>query len=266
MTAYDEFLGDLMKDVDKLENTPNEYPRKTPISITSDDGFNFHQFKEVNDKLHIQINTQTARDDHISGGNRLGIIDRLTRTIKNILMKYAFSTKHMKPVGNIMKDIMDSYNDTENRGLSGQTPNEVFESKELRYQMFQEGQIHNNNIDKTIDFQIGDRCRVYEDKDFMGKEQPRFSKEIYTIVELKGYKFKVKGEKGELKRLFKSNELQKVIPDAVRSRAEDLAPVLRKEKKKQRVEATNQREGIDQENVQRGVRGTRGVWFKHMLE
>ena len=192
----------------------------------------------------------------------MGIIDRLTRTIKNILMKYAFSTKHTKPVGNIMRDIIEGYNDTENKGLSGQTPNEVFESKELRYQMFQEGQIHNNNIDKNIDLKVGDRCRVYEEKDFMGKEQPRFSKEIYTIVELKGYKYKVKGEKGELKRLFKSNELLRVAPDAVQqSRAEDLAPILRQEKTKERVAATHKREGIDQGNVKKSTRSTRGHWL-----
>ena len=85
--AYILFLKDVHNLAKKLDNTYDAYSRNIPLSITGDKQFDFKQFNDLNHEIGIRINTQTAKEDHISHGNRLGIIDRLTRTIKIYLTK-----------------------------------------------------------------------------------------------------------------------------------------------------------------------------------
>ena len=170
-------------------------------------------------KTHISIN------DHISNGDKLGIIDRLTRTIKNILNKYVFSTVDKNySVNKIMKMIIDNYNDTPHSSLNNNTPNEVFKSHELRQQIFNENKEHNDNINDNLEFKIGDNVRILENKNKFDKEKPRFSKDIYTIVNFLGYKFELQDDPGQspsqnalrfrdgdiLNRLIGINEMLKV--------------------------------------------------------
>ena len=238
MSAYMLFLKQLHIDTQKLLNTENEYSRDVPISITSDDGFKFRTFEEYNHQHHVKLDSQTAKEDHFTHGNRLGIIDRLTRTIKQILMKYAFTVKTLSSISVVLDKIIENYNNTQNRGLGNNTPNEVFENKELRYQSFMQGLTHNININKLLDLRIGDTVRIYEERKQFDKERPLFSKEIYTISDIKGNKYKVTGEKGEIKRLFKQNEIQKVNPEAVLKPAgaeTDFSIILKDEQRKQKA-------------------------------
>lgn len=56
-------------------------------SVTGDDFFNNKEFIEYNENRDIELDTDIAKDNHISYGNKLGIIDRLTRTLKSLIMK-----------------------------------------------------------------------------------------------------------------------------------------------------------------------------------
>ena len=56
--------------------------------INSDDEFNNKPFRDICERHHITLNTIVAADEHINGNsNKLGTIDRFTRTIKNMLQR-----------------------------------------------------------------------------------------------------------------------------------------------------------------------------------
>ena len=65
-----------------LDELRDKYNKK-PVKLIKDDEFKNKSFSELNNKLNILLDSQTAKDDHITEGNRLGIIDRFTRTYKN---------------------------------------------------------------------------------------------------------------------------------------------------------------------------------------
>lgn len=249
ITVYETFLDDLLKDIDALNDTYNEYPRKTPVSITTDDGFGAY-FKKYNlDKLNIPVDNQTAKADHITSGNRLGILDRLVRTVKFNLTKRVFAGDKVLPIINTMKDIIRIYNKTENDGINGYTPNEIFDTKDLRYMIYMNKLKHNMGITDEAGLDIGTSVRIYETQKFFGKEAPRFSKKIYTIAAHVGTKYKVKDGKGEtLVRLFKEKELQKVDPSKLQNvTAQDIQEEVKEEEVKQKV--VKERRKIDQPDL-----------------
>ena len=133
--AYISFLKELVNEIKEFDDTKNGYSRYMPLRVTGDKQFDFKQFNDINNKLEIKTDTMTAKDDHISHGNRLGIIDRLTRTIKIYLTKIVHSKKANNSIKIIINSIVKTYNDTENQGIQDQTPNKVFSSKELRYHL-----------------------------------------------------------------------------------------------------------------------------------
>lgn len=205
MKAYKEFLLDVNNDAKQLEDTMNYYNRDRPFGIITDDGFNFKQFMKLNEKLDIVIDAKTAYNDHITSGDRLGLIDRLVRTVKSTVYKYVFANDKYS-IKSLVKIIIDNYNDTIHKGIKMQTPNDVFNNRELRFDIFDESHKHNEKISTDINLEIGDTVRVLEAKKAFDKEKPQFSKHIYTINERSGNKFKV----NDLTREFKSYELQKV--------------------------------------------------------
>ena len=79
INAYDNILKRMKKDYNKK-----------PIKLICDDEFNNNEFLKLNEKLNITVDYQTAADDHFTknSSNRLGLIDRWTRTIKNKVLKY----------------------------------------------------------------------------------------------------------------------------------------------------------------------------------
>ena len=208
--AFDQFIVELNKDIHKFDGTPDEYDRETPIKIYADSAFDFHQMNERCKKLDIILDTQTAKDDHYSKGNRLGIIDRLTRTIKNILMRYVYTHRRYS-IPEVVSIIVDNYNDSPHQSLSGLTPNQVFGDKHTRFLNFMEGIEHNKNIIDKIDLEPGDHVRILESKSEFGKEKPGFSKQIFIITSQRGYKYQIEDQDGtKHRRLFKHHELQKV--------------------------------------------------------
>ena len=58
-------------------------------AIEGDNQFSFKAFLEYNNENNIKVDTSIAKDEHISAhGNKLGIIDRLVRTLKEMINKY----------------------------------------------------------------------------------------------------------------------------------------------------------------------------------
>lgn len=212
MKAYSQFLSDVKRDSDALHDTENFFDRNKPFGIITDNQFDFDEFLEFNNDLDIIIDCKTAYDDHITGGDRLGIIDRLVRTLKNILMRFVYSTSGKQySVPNIMDQIVQNYNDTPHRSLDRITPNQAFNSRDVRLEIFKQNMEYNKMIDEGIPFNIGDTVRILNRRVAFSKEKPQFSKEIYKLIENKGYKFYVQDSDGnKLRRALKPNEIQKI--------------------------------------------------------
>lgn len=213
MNAYNNFLTDIKSDVKTVDDTPDAFTQNQPYAIITDDGFDFKEFNELNDKLNILVDNKTAYNDHIIGGNRLGIIDRLVRTVKNIFTKFVYATTGKQySVKKVMSDIVESYNDTIHSSLDGLTPDQVFFNKDARMAIFNFNQDYNDEVDKTVKLKVGGTVRILTNpKNIFTKEKPSFSKEIYTISDRGGYKFTVVDKtNNELKRHFSPNELLQV--------------------------------------------------------
>lgn len=220
MNAYHHFLADVKTDTETVDDTVDAFTEHKPYAIITDDGFDFKEFKQLNEELNILVDNKTAYNDHIIGGNRLGIIDRLVRTVKNIYTKFVYATKGKQySVKNVMNDIVESYNDTVHKSLDGLAPDDVFFNKYSRMKIFDFNKEYNEDVKKTVKLKIGDTVRILlNPQNTFKKEKPSFSKEIYTISDEGGYKlFVVDQHNKKLKRTFSPNELLKVNKDKVQN-------------------------------------------------
>lgn len=100
-------------------------------SLTGDDFFSANDFVNFNEPKGIKLYTDIAKEDHISKGDRLGVLDRAVRTIKGWLQKQMLldDTTNWKQY---LADIINMYNETPHSALKGKSPNEVFVSERLQ--------------------------------------------------------------------------------------------------------------------------------------
>jgi hypothetical protein len=110
ITAYKKFLNQ----VDRVE------------AIEGDSEFASKEFITLNKEKGIRVDTSVAADNHFTAGNKLGIIDRFTRTLKENLKKYRESIGKIGNLPNIIQSIINMYNDSPHRGIKGKTPNQVW--------------------------------------------------------------------------------------------------------------------------------------------
>ena len=169
-----------------------------------DKGFDNQPMRNWCEKYDVDLYTDVAKDDHISQGDKLGIVDRFTRTIKKLINRYVIANDDPKWVEHI-DNITRMYNDMPHSGLGNKTPNDVYQSEELQIEEYMDG-VKANAEKKTDLFNIGDKVRIYEEKGKFDKEQPRWSREIYTVEGKVGNKYKVEG----MRRKLKSFELMKI--------------------------------------------------------
>jgi hypothetical protein len=261
LDKYKEFITDLNKDAHKYDGTINEYPADNdgkiyPNELRSDDEFGAKIFIDYNNEHNISVKHSTASDDHITkSGDRLATIDRLTRTIKSILMRIVFATNDLRgmDIRETMNGIVESYNDTSNNGISNYTPNEVFGDKELRIKLFNEAIEHNDEVTEMIKdkFKEGDTVRIYESKGEYKKEVPQFSRDIYYIVGRYGAKWKVKNEEGNtLKRSFKTSELQAVQKNKIQHQnPQNINEILNKNTRVNKLKLEMKRDDVNPELI-----------------
>jgi hypothetical protein len=155
------------------------------------------KFCEDND---IRLDTSVAKEEHISNGNKLGIIDRLVRTLRELIEKYYDITGHRTDnIKDVMKSIIDTYNSNSHRTLNNKTPNQVFKDNDDQITRHLNDSVHNQQVYKTVPFNSGDQVRILEKKEKFDKGKQRFSKELYTIDKKEGYKIIVNGTSRKLK-------------------------------------------------------------------
>lgn len=203
--TVDCILGKLTEWYDSLDK------EHKPMSISGDAFYDNDKVKAWCEDHFINLSTSIAKDDHMLNiGNKLGIVDRCTRTIKDMITKYMLANDDPKWT-TYLSTIIDTYNSTPHRSLKNKTPKEVFEDKSALHKIFVDNVEHNKKVKSGVEFKVGDKVRVLEEKKNFAKEQARYSTQIYKIVELDGNLFRLQDEKGEkLERLYKFQEMTKV--------------------------------------------------------
>ena len=192
ITAYNKFL----QEVDYVKG------------VEGDGEFDNTAFKKLNEEKDIQVNTSVAKDNHFTAGNKLGIIDRLTRTLKENICKYRASAGTLGNLQSMMDTVINLYNDSPHRGIQGKTPNQMWDNTKEQEKRNIIETMSNDRIFNKLPLAIGDNVRVLENKDKFDKGNAQFSKEIYEIHDRVGYSYKVKDAEGSVKRRrYKPHEL-----------------------------------------------------------
>ena len=201
--------------VKTLEDFKNEVGKIN--GLTGDNEFSSAAIRKFCEDNNIRLDTSVAKEEHISNGNKLGIIDRLVRTLRELIEKYydvtGYRTDNIKDV---IKSIIDTYNNNSHRTLKNKTPNEVFKDNDDQMTRHLNDSVHNQQVYKTVPFNSGDQVRILEKKEKFDKGKQKFSKSLYTIDKKEGYKLIIKDEKRKLKpsELLKVNTVSNPISQA----------------------------------------------------
>ena len=180
--------------------------------LEGDNEFGSAAIKKFCNDNNIRLDTSVSKLEHISNGNKLGIIDRLVRTLRELIERYFDITGHkMDSLKEVVATIITTYNNDNHRTLNNKTPNQVFKDNDDQMARHLNDTVHNHEIYKTVPFNSGNKVRILEDKDKFSKGKNKFSKEIYTVENKEGYKLTLKNALGEaVHRKMKPSELLKV--------------------------------------------------------
>ena len=181
------------------------------MSVEGDDFFSAASLKDYNNHCDIKTFTDIAKDDHLTNhGNILGIIDRAVRTLKNYIEKYLLIHDTTKWV-DALPAIIEIYNDSPHSSLHHRTPNEAYDDEVYLLKKYLKNQQYNDDIQRKLDFAVGDIVRAMVGKNLFDKEKAPFSKELYTIEQEDGRRYIIMDEKGKtLKRRYRPSELLKI--------------------------------------------------------
>ena len=221
ITAYKKFLSQ----VDRVE------------AIEGDSEFASKEFITLNKEKGIRVDTSVAADNHFTTGNKLGIIDRFTRTLKENIKKYRESIGKIGNLPNIIQSIINMYNDSPHRGIKGKTPNQVWNDTNEQNIQNMKDTINNDRLFNKLTLGIGDTVRVLENKNKFDKGSAQFSKELYEVHDRIGYSFKVKDSDGNVKRRrYKPHELLQVV---------NMTDVINTDRVKREEKSTNKYKSIN---------------------
>jgi hypothetical protein len=114
----------------KIITTYNKFLQEVDYvkAVEGDGEFENTGFKKLNEVKGIQVYTNVAKDNHFTSGNKLGIIDRLTRTLKENIREYRVSVGTLGNLQNMIDTVVNMYNDSPHRGISGKTPNQMWDN------------------------------------------------------------------------------------------------------------------------------------------
>ena len=184
--------------------------------LEGDNEFSSGPIKTFCEENNIRLDTSVAKEEHISNGNKLGIIDRLVRTLRQLIDNYYVIAGHRTDnIKDVIKSVIETYNDSNHRGLKNKTPNEVYNNHDDQLARHLNDSVHNQSIYKSVPFKEDDKVRILEDKGKFDKGKKTFSKEIYKVNKKQGYKILVDGTSRKLKpgELIKVNSVSNPISD-----------------------------------------------------
>lgn len=175
----------------------DESYRRFVASIICDreGAFTSNEFQSYCNGKRIKLHFKDV-DEH----NILGVLDRAVRTIKDTLY-YRASTddvslhvKTQEDFNNLIKRIVQDYNNTPHSGIKGYTPNEVYDDMDLQLKFLRESRRYNKNIrakNRDSELKVGDKVRVLDRKTSNIQKSKRFSDEVYTIRKKNPYSYEI---------------------------------------------------------------------------
>jgi len=169
-TSTNQAIEHLLEDIHKkLPNNDNQ-----PFIIATDEGKEFADFGTILKQHNMIHKTSNASISH----HPLAVVDRFTRTIKNILFKY-FTVNDTTNWIDVINDIVDKYNNTIHSSLFGLTPEESIRS--TGYLSSKYYQTYNKY---TFDINVGDHVRIKLQKKLYDKGYLRtYSLNVYTVTQ-----------------------------------------------------------------------------------
>jgi hypothetical protein len=160
---------------------------------------------------NIRLDASVSKTEHISNGDKLGIVDRICRTLRELIERYyEIAGNRTDNLKSVVKSAIDTYNVNDHRTIKT-TPNKAWKDNNLQIAHHLKDMIHNQQVYKTVPFKSGENVRILEEKDTFGKGANKFSNETYKISDKTGYKISVTNDDdNKLHRKFKPAELLKV--------------------------------------------------------
>lgn len=205
-----------------------------PKIVTSDDGSEFKgEFKNFLKSNNI-LHSVTSKGDH----NKLGMVDRFSKTIKHMLYKHFTNTEYTNWI-DVIDGFVDSYNNSPNSNMCDLTPNEA---NKYEFDTFNCNMKRVNNVNKEEKLKVGDSVRIILESDKLAKGYyQKWSTKVYTIKEKKGlYYILDDGRK------YRSHDLQLVnVSDSTK----EVKNVAHEAKQAKRIEDKEKREDIKKENI-----------------
>lgn len=164
-------------------------------SIGADDAFNTKAMVAWCTSNDIALYTDVAKEDHLSKGDKLGIIDRFTRTLKDLINKHVTASQSVKWI-DALDSIVDLYNQTPHSALGNRTPAEVWNDPEQANKIYQEASDHNRSLQAAMP-PTGTTVRTRTPKATFAKEGARFSAEVSTVKGVAGNKVILESQGGK---------------------------------------------------------------------
>jgi transposase InsO family protein len=141
--------------VKTLEEFKNEVGQIN--GLTGDNEFSSAAIRKFCEDNNIRLDTSVAKEEHISNGNKLGIIDRLVRTLRELIEKYyditGYRTDNIKDV---IASVIETYNNNSHRTLKNKTPNQVYKDNDDQTARHLNDTAHNQAIYKSVPFNDGE--------------------------------------------------------------------------------------------------------------
>lgn len=201
-------------------------------------------------KEHDIVHYLADPNDHY----KMGMIDRFTRTLKEILEKY-FVANHTHRWIDVIDQIVDNYNHREHSTIKT-TPADADEDERvqgrIRSQLAEQDEPAQARKHKLS---VGDHVRVLEEKDTFTKGKRKWSEEVYTIVSTQGNSFVLNNEMQyryhHLKKVDVPDEEVTVKPKPKPRRKpkikelDSLEPVIEEPRERKTIKRYNPRTGKD---------------------
>lgn len=143
----------------------------------------FHKFVDNNDIIDVQ--------NEFKNHNALGIIDRFSKTLKNMISKLMTSTESTKWVDDLPR-LIKIYNDTPNEAIENLKPSKVDSNEQNRIKIANlnfDKQLFNKSIDNVAKSRIkaGDYVRIKIEKGTFTKGyEVSYSTNIYRVDKVDG--------------------------------------------------------------------------------
>ena len=207
-----------------------------PNAIFHDNGNEWKGvFKTLIDSENI-VSISNDINDHKS----LGIIDRFSRTIKEMIEKYMTANNTTSYVSQLPR-LVKLYNETPQRGIADIPPTNVEGNPEnmlIISNLNREKQIANQKIVKKVyKIKVNNKVRIMNEKSIFNKGYSiTYSKDVYTVVSINGEKATLSNDKN-----YSMDKLLLVPEGSVSIKANNKEKLEKTEKAKRRL----RKEGID---------------------